>query len=120
GMPLTDALGVEHDVLYDLEVNGNRPDAMSVAGVARDLAARLKVPFSIPEPKAAETGADATGRATVEILDPDLCGRFVARVLDNVQVGPSPQWLQSRLRAVGQRPINNVVDVSNYVMFELG
>ncbi len=120
GTPLADALGIERDVLFDLDVTGNRPDAMSVAGVARDLAARLGLPFAIPEPTIAEQGADASERAAVEILDGDLCGRFYVRVLDNVRVGPSPAWLQHRLQALGQRPINNVVDVSNYVMFELG
>jgi phenylalanyl-tRNA synthetase beta chain len=120
GTPLTDALGIEVDVLFDLDVTGNRPDAMSVAGVARDLAARLGVPFAIPQPKVDEVGVDATQRARVEIRAPEFCGRFVARILDNVTVGPSPAWMQNRLRAVGQRPINNVVDVSNYVMFELG
>jgi phenylalanyl-tRNA synthetase beta chain len=120
GTPLTDALGIEHDVLFDLDVTGNRPDAMSVMGVARDLAARLGVPFAIPQPKVDESGVDATTRARVEIRAPGFCGRFIARVLDDITVGPSPAWMQNRLRAVGQRPINNVVDVSNYVMFELG
>lgn len=120
GTPLREALGLEHDVLFDLDVTGNRPDAMSVAGVARDLAARLGVPFAIPEPKVVEHGADAGGRVHVEVLDPDLCGRFLVRVIENVHIGPSPDWMQHRLRSVGQRPINNVVDVSNYVMFELG
>jgi phenylalanyl-tRNA synthetase beta chain len=120
GAALRDALGIEPDVLFDLDVTGNRPDAMSVAGVARDLAARLRVPFGVPQPKVDESGDDATARARVDILAPDFCGRFVARILDHAAVGPSPAWMQQRLRAVGQRPINNVVDVSNYVMFELG
>src|SRR5690606_30932270 len=107
------------DVLYDLEINPNRPDAMSVAGVARDLAARLKVPFSIPEPRVATSGAEAATSARVEIVDPVGCGRFVARVL-RVRVGESPQWLANRLTALGMRPINSVVDASNYVMLELG
>ena len=107
-------------MLFDLDVTGNRPDAMSVAGVARDLAARLGVPFTIPAPTVTETGADASGRVRVEVVDHDLCGRFLVRVIDNVHIGPSPEWMQHRLRSVGQRPINNVVDVSNYVMFELG
>lgn len=120
GAPLIEALGIEPDVLYDLEVNPNRPDAGSVAGVARDLAARLRLPFTIPVPELPEAGADATGRARVEIVDPDLCGRFVARVLDGVAVGPSSSWMANRLRALGMRPINNVVDASNFVMLELG
>jgi phenylalanyl-tRNA synthetase beta chain len=120
GTPITEALGLEADVLFDLEVNPNRPDAMSVAGVARDLAARLRVPFAIPEPRAASGGAPVAGRASVEIVDADLCGRFVVRVLDGVVAGVSPDWMQRRLLAGGMRPISNVVDVSNYVMLELG
>lgn len=121
GTPLREALGLETDVLFDLDVTGNRPDAMSVAGVARDLAARLGVPFQMPEPVVAESSnADAATRLHIEVLDRDLCGRFLARVIDDVRIGPSPEWMQKRLLALGQRPINNVVDVSNYVMFELG
>ncbi|MFN0091815.1 MAG: phenylalanine--tRNA ligase subunit beta [Acidimicrobiales bacterium] len=121
GAPIREALGVEADALFDLEINGNRPDAMSVLGVARDLAARLRVPFALPEPKApAGPGPDAGERLRVELLDPDLCGRFAVRVLTNVAVGPSPQRIANRLLACGMRPINNVVDASNYVMLELG
>jgi phenylalanyl-tRNA synthetase beta chain len=120
GQPLVDALGLRGEILYDLEVNPNRPDAMSVAGVARDLAARLGVPFSLPDPKVSVAGADASGLATIEIVDPDLCGRFEVRVLSGIEIGPSPRWLADRLLQVGMRPINNVVDVSNYVMLELG
>lgn len=121
GTPLTEALGIESDVLYDLEINPNRPDAMSVAGVARDLAGHYGVPFTLPSP--AVEDADPPGAAelaTVEVLDGDLCGRFVARVLTGVTVGPSPARIASRLTLLGMRPINNVVDASNYVMLELG
>lgn len=120
GVPLAEALGIHPDVLFDLEVNPNRPDAMSVMGVARDLAASLGVPFSVPAPKAEGTGPPAAERSSVSIDAPDLCGRFGVRVLDNVPSGPSPRWMANRLLAVGQRPINAVVDLSNYVMFELG
>ncbi|MBK9178336.1 MAG: phenylalanine--tRNA ligase subunit beta [Acidimicrobiales bacterium] len=121
GAPLAEALGITADVVFDLEINPNRPDAMSVAGVARDLAARSGVPFTLPEPVLVEAGDTATSAlASVEIVDPDLCGRFVARVLEGVSVGPSPRWLADRLTLAGMRPINNVVDVSNYVMLELG
>lgn len=119
GTDLRTALGIENDVLYDLEINPNRPDAMSVAGVARDLAARLRVPFSLPDPAVEEKGAPLES-FSVEILDTDLCGRFVARLLRGVSVGSSPAWLRTRLLALGMRPINHVVDVSNYVMLELG
>lgn len=120
GQPITTALGMESDVLYDLEVNANRPDAMSVAGVARDLAAVMGVPFSYPDFSVERVGESAEAAARVDVLDPDLCGRFSARVLRNVTVGESPQWIQNRLIALGMRPINSVVDISNYVMLELG
>ena len=120
GHPLAEAMDLRSDVFYDLEVNPNRPDAMSVAGVARDLAAWQGVPFTLPSPDVLESGTDATDRLSVEILDPVLCGRFTARVLDGITIGPSPTWLANRLTALGMRPINSVVDVSNYVMLELG
>ena len=120
GMALGEALGIEADVRWDLEVNANRPDAMSVAGVARDLAAALGVPFSFPihEPTRSDESVDSLLK--VEILDPTLSGRFVATVLRNVKVDTSPAWMQNRLTALGMRPINSIVDISNYVMLELG
>ena len=120
GVPLAEAMGVVPDVLYDLEVNPNRPDAMSVAGVARDLAARQRVPFEIPVADVATSGVAADEVLKVTIEDQQLCGRFVARVIRNVTVGESPGWMASRLLALGMRPINLIVDVSNYVMLELG
>ncbi len=120
GTAVADVLGIETDVLWDLEINANRPDAMSVAGVARDLAAALGVDFAYPDYAITETPEDVGSAISIEILDPSLCGRFVARVLRNVTVGTSPQWIQDRLVALGMRPINSVVDVSNYVMLELG
>ena len=120
GTPLVEALALVPDILYDLEVNPNRPDAMSVAGVARDLAARQGVPFALPDSSPDEAGDPGDERLSVEVLDPVLCGRFVARVLDGITIGPSPRWLANRLTALGMRPINNVVDVSNYVMLEIG
>lgn len=120
GVELTEALGITPDVLYDLEINPNRPDAMSVAGVARDVAARLGVAFDRPFPDVATSGASADGAVQVEIIDPDLCGRFHASVLRNVAVGVSPQWMATRLTQMGMRPINALVDISNYVMLELG
>jgi len=120
GAPLADAVPTVGDVAWDLEINPNRPDAMSVAGVARDLAARMGLPFRLPDPQVPTAGTPAPERVSVRILDDELCGRFAIIVLDGVQVAPSPAWLASRLTAVGLRPVNNVVDISNYVMWELG
>jgi phenylalanyl-tRNA synthetase beta chain len=120
GSPIVEVLGITPDVLFDLEINPNRPDAMSVAGVARDLAARLGLPFAIPVPTVEEVAGDAASGASVDIVDPDLCGLFHVRVIEGINVEPSPRWIADRLTALGMRPINNVVDASNYVMLELG
>ena len=120
GLPLSEALGLAPDVLWDLDVGANRPDAMSVMGVARDLAAGLGVAFEPPDWSSAESGAGIAEVAAVEIVDPTLCGRFLGRVLRNTPVGPSPAWMANRLTALGMRPINSIVDISNYVMLELG
>src|SRR5262245_7761739 len=122
GTPLREALGIEADVLYDLEINPNRPDAMSVAGVARDLAAHYGVPFEIPTPNISSVGPGpaASSLVTVDVIDNDGCGRFTARVLQGVTVAASDTKVATRLTLLGMRPINNVVDVSNYVMLELG
>jgi phenylalanyl-tRNA synthetase beta chain len=118
GADFADAMGVVADVVLELEVNPNRPDAMSVAGVARDIAARLGVPFSLPG--ATLTTIAGSDAVTVEVADQVACPRFTAQVVEGVTVGPSPAWLAQRLTLAGMRPINNVVDASNYVMLELG
>lgn len=120
GEDLTAALGVAGDVLFDLEVNPNRPDALSVVGVARDLAARRGLPFELPEPQVETSGAPAGESTSVEIVAPDLCGRFSVRVLRNASGARTPPLLARRLLALGMRPINFVVDLSNYVMLEIG
>ena len=117
GVPLRKALAMEPDVVFELDVTPNRPDAMSVAGVARDLAAKLGVPFTLPELPPVPAGES---RATVKVSAKTLSPRFTGLVLEGVTVGPSPAWLARRLTLAGMRPINNVVDVSNYVMLELG
>jgi phenylalanyl-tRNA synthetase beta chain len=120
GTPIKDALGIESDVVYDLAIEGNRPDANSVAGVARDAAARLGLAFRLPTPKVERTGPPSAEATTVQVDSPDLCPRFTSTVLTDVVIGPSPEWVQRRLALAGMRPINNVVDASNYVMLELG
>ena len=119
GNDVAEALALEHDVLFDLEVNPNRPDAMSVAGVARDLAARLGVPFAMLQPEVAEVG-EAADQVTITIEEPDFCRHFTVRTMRDVQVGSSPVWLARRLLALGMRPVNSIVDISNFVMLELG
>ena len=116
-----EALGLVPDVVLDITVEGNRPDAWSMTGIARDLAARLGLPFSAPEPPAPPAGGvpvESLASASVESLD--LCPRLTVSVLRGVVVAPSPQWIARRLLLAGMRPINNVVDASNYVMLELG
>ena len=122
GMLLTDALGITPDVVFDLDVTPNRPDALSVLGVARDLAAKLKVPLAVPDIADPVTGGEGVQRvdAAVDVLSPELSPRFTGTLLTGITVGPSPGWMASRLTLAGMRPINNVVDVSNYVMLELG
>ena len=119
GMALTEALGITPDVVFDLDVTPNRPDALCILGVARDVAAKLGVPLDLPMPTVPET-VDSGMAATVVVDAPDLCPRFTATLLTGVVVGPSPGWMASRLTLAGMRPINNIVDVSNYVMLELG
>jgi phenylalanyl-tRNA synthetase beta chain len=121
GQQVAELLGIEPDVVLDVTVEGNRPDAWSMAGIARDLAARLGLAYSAPAPAPPMTAGDPVEQlATLEVEDLDLCPRFTARVLLDVTVGPSPRWLARRLVLAGMRPINNVVDASNYVMLELG
>ncbi len=119
GAPLLDALPIATDVL-ELEITPNRPDCLGVYGLAREVHAVTGAPLG-PPPWAADPGcAGELGQATVTVSDPEMCPRFVARVFSDVRVGPSPPWLKARLMAAGQRPISNVVDVTNYVMLLAG
>ncbi|MBW4029495.1 MAG: phenylalanine--tRNA ligase subunit beta [Acidobacteria bacterium] len=120
GQPLLGALGVARDVVLDISVEGNRPDAWSVLGVARDLATRLGRPLRDPALAVPDATEDSSSFAAARIDDPDLCGRLTVSVLRHVVVGPSPAHLARRLTLAGMRPISNVVDASNLVMLELG
>jgi phenylalanyl-tRNA synthetase beta chain len=117
GMPLTELYG---DVILDVDVKPNRGDALSLVGLAREVAAITGAPLRWPETDPPEDGRDVTTLLRVEVRDEEWCPRFVGRWVDGVTIGPSPDRVQMRLRAAGQRPISNVVDVSNYVMLELG
>jgi len=119
GAPIIQYLGLDDSIL-EIEITPNRPDALSVVGVAREVAALTGAPFRFPQIAVKEAETDAASLATVEVLDPDLCPRYAARVVTGLTVRPSPPWLAQRLRAVGLRPINNLVDVTNYVLWELG
>jgi len=117
GIPLTDLYG---DTVLDVDVKPNRGDALSLVGLAREVAAITGSPLRWPETDPDEDGRDVARLVAVAVDDPAWCPRFVARWVDGVTIGPSPDRVQMRLRAAGQRPISNVVDVSNYVMLELG
>jgi phenylalanyl-tRNA synthetase beta chain len=120
GTPLVEALDLHPDVVFDLDISANRPDALCMAGVARDLAARLGEPWSIPDTPAPPELDESLGTAPITVESGDLCPRFTGTILEGVPRGPSPAWMARRLTLAGMRPINAVVDVSNYVMLDLG
>ena len=117
GVPLTELYG---DTVLDVDVKPNRGDALSLVGLAREVAAITGAPIRWPETDPVEDDRDVATFVSVTVDDPAWCPRFVGRWVDGVTVAPSPDRVQMRLRAAGQRPISNVVDVSNYVMLELG
>ena len=119
----TNIAGLEngpHGAVIDAEVSSNRPDCLGHYGIAREVAAIYKLPLKHISPKPAESASKASDAVKVEIQAPELCGRFTARVIRNVKIQPSPKWLKDRLEASGVASISNVVDISNYVMLELG
>jgi phenylalanyl-tRNA synthetase beta chain len=109
-----------HGAVIEAEVSSNRPDCLGHYGIAREVGAIYKLPLKHVSPKPSESSARASDAVKVEIQSPDLCGRFTARVIRGVKIQPSPKWLKDRLAASGVASISNVVDVSNYVMLELG
>ena len=119
GTPLSSVLGPPETVL-EVEVTWNRPDCLSVIGIAREVAALFGLPLRIPEVSLPESDTWVEELADVVIEDPDLCPRYTGRVLTDVKLGPSPAWMQKRLALCGVRAINNVVDITNYVMLECG
>ena len=119
GTAVGDALGLA-DTVLELSITPNRGDCLSVLGIAREIAALTGVPMRAPSRSAPSADTAVDGDFAIAIADPALCRRYVGRVLRDVRIGPSPAWMQARLRAVGLRPINNVVDVTNYVLMERG
>ena len=114
-----EALGL-HDTVFEYEITSNRVDCYSVIGIAREAAATFRKPLVLPEVTVKGNGEKAEDYISVEVQDKELCPRYCARVCKNIKIGPSPKWMQRRLAASGIRPINNLVDITNYVMEEYG
>lgn len=119
GMDIHDAIGL-NDTVVEFEITSNRPDCLSVVGLARETAATYNVPLNLHTPEVKPGTEDVNDYLRVDIEVPDKCYRYVGGVVKNVRVAPSPRWMRERLRACGVRPINNIVDITNYVMLEYG
>lgn len=119
GQEIQSAIGL-NDVHVEFEITPNRPDCLSVIGLAREAAATYQVPLKLHTPVVKGSGDDISNYLSVEVANPELCPRYTARVVKNVHVSPSPRWMRERLRAHGVRSINNLVDITNYVMLEYG
>jgi len=119
GLDIQTAIGLD-DVITEFEITSNRPDCLSVLGLAREAAATFQLPFNAPEPVLAQGHGDVNDMLKVRIDAPELCYRYAGAVVENVRVAPSPRWMRERLRAGGVRAINNIVDITNYVMLEYG
>ena len=119
GSDAIEALGL-HDSIIEYEVTSNRVDCFGVIGIAREAAATFNRKLVIPEIKKTGNSEKASDYISVEVKANDLCSRYIARVVKNIKIGPSPVWMQRRLGAMGIRPINNIVDITNYVMEEFG
>ncbi len=119
GSDAVEVLGL-HDTVFEYEITSNRVDCYSVMGIAREAAATFKKPFVAPKTAPVGKDGDVNDYISVEIKDRDLCKRYCAKVVKNVKIAPSPEWMQRRLAKMGIRPINNLVDITNYVMEEFG
>jgi len=120
GLPYEGIEYLDDDAVIDVEVTTNRGDCLGYIGIARELAAATGKQLKMPEVELDESDKDVAEYAAVEILEPNLCGRYTARIIEGVRVGPPPGWLIRRLEAVGLRSVNNVVDATNYAMMETG
>ncbi len=122
GKDIVDVLNLREDII-EFEITSNRPDCFSIEGLGRETAVSLGAPFIAPRKNLDDINVEKVNEINglkVDIEAPDLCYRYIARVVENVKIGPSPEWMQRRLRACGVRAINNIVDITNYVMLELG
>jgi len=119
GQDIQSALGL-NDTAVEFEITPNRPDCLSVIGLARETAATYRLPLKLHTPVVKGSGGDIHDYISVEVKNPALCPRYTCRVVKNVRIAPSPRWMRERLRASGVRPINNLVDITNYVMLEYG
>ena len=119
GEDIKKVLGLD-DYVADFEITSNRADCFSVIGLARETAATFDRPFTVKEPVVKGCGGDINEHMSVEVVDTDLCPRYTARLVKNIKIEPSPAWMRERLHACGVRPINNIVDITNYVMLEYG
>lgn len=119
GADAVEALGL-HNTKFEFEVTSNRVDCYSILGIAREAAATFDLPFAMPQVTVKGNGEDVNDYVSVEVVDKDLCPRYCARVVKNIKIAPSPVWMQRRLASSGIRPINNLVDITNYVMEEYG
>ena len=119
GADAIEVLGL-HDVVFEYEITSNRVDCYSVVGIAREAAATFHKEFCPPVVTTTGNDEDVNDYIKVTVKDTDLCPRYCARVVKNIKIAPSPEWMQRRLASVGIRPINNLVDITNYVMEEYG
>jgi len=120
GFPCEGIEKLDDDTVIDVEVTSNRGDCLGYIGVARELAAATGKELIMPKIELDESEKDVTGFASVQIDEPELCGRYTARIIEDLKVGPSPGWLKKRLEAIGMRSVSNVVDATNYAMMETG
>ena len=119
GQPICEAIGLD-DIKVEFEITSNRPDCFSVIGLAREAAATFDKPLTLHTPVVKAGNGSCKDMLDVKIEEPSLCSVYSARIVENVRVKPSPRWIRERLRAMGVRPINNIVDITNYVMLEYG
>ena len=119
GKPFFDVLGLNSEVI-DFEISANRSDCMSIIGIAKEISAALDTIFTMPITHITESGESAENYIKVEVEDTELCPRYTARIMKDIKIEPSPGWMKRRLTGAGIRPINNIVDITNYVMLEMG